>query len=75
MIRLLLLISCLFLAQQPVVAQQTGIPEFGEGNAVSLKAYPLNQLLGYRWAPGVRIPSLLDEPSVIEDLDLVGLNP
>jgi predicted Zn-dependent protease len=64
MIRLLLLISCLFLAQQPVVAQQTGIPEFGEGNAVSLNQ---EYYLGRAWLMSFRRQAPLLNDALIQD--------
>ena len=64
MIRILLLISCLFLAQQPVVAQQTGIPDFGEGNAVSLNQ---EYYLGRAWLMSFRRQAPLLNDALIQD--------
>ena len=64
MIRFLLLISCLLLPHFPANAQQTGIPDFGEGNAVSLNQ---EYYLGRAWLMSFRRQAPILNDPLIQD--------
>ncbi|MGI9284696.1 MAG: M48 family metalloprotease [Pseudomonadales bacterium] len=64
MIRLLILISCLLLPYSPVIAQQGSLPEFGEGNAVSLGQ---EYYLGRAWLMSFRRQAPILNDPLIQD--------
>jgi predicted Zn-dependent protease len=64
MIRFLLLISSLLLVQLPAVAQQTSIPDFGEGNAGSLGQ---EYYLGRAWLMSFRRQAPMLNDAQVQD--------
>jgi predicted Zn-dependent protease len=64
MIRFLLLIGSLLLVQLPAVAQQTSIPDFGEGNAVSLTQ---EYYLGRAWLMSFRRQAPMLNDAQVQD--------
>jgi predicted Zn-dependent protease len=64
MIRLLLFVSSLLLVQLPAVAQQTSIPDFGEGNAVSLTQ---EYYLGRAWLMSFRRQAPMLNDAQVQD--------
>lgn len=64
MIRLLIFISCLLLPFSPVIAQQASLPEFGEGNAVSLNQ---EYYLGRAWLMSFRRQAPILNDPLIQD--------
>ena len=64
MIRILLLISCMLLPLSPVNAQQSSLPDFGEGHAVSLSQ---EYYLGRAWLMSFRRQAPIYNDAQVQD--------